>query len=606
MKKTNKSALHFINEVAGKSRLYIIFLLLVQTVLGISSVFYALLLRGLIDCAVAHDSSKMLTYCILFAALVAGQIALRAVLRFLEEYAKATYENAFKSRLFAGLLTHNYGAVTATHSGEWMNRLTSDTVVVSEGLATIVPGVAGMVTKMAGALVVILIMETRFAYILVPGGVLLVLLTYIFRKQLKKLHKQMQEKDGLVRIFLQEHLGSLMIVKAFGKEADSLTEAESHMSEHKKARMRKNHFSNVCNIGFGAVMNGAYVLGAVYGAFGIYNGTMTYGTFMAMLQLISQIQNPFANITGYLPKYFAMLASAERLMEIEAYEKDKVREANDNYAGDEECVADAGDIEHRYYADNKDDDSKVRGWKNHDSTIDNNGAEYSGSIDKSRKSRHIPDNSTFGLSHVDFTYLPPVVIEGDTIMPIVLKDYSLMIRKGEFVAFTGPSGCGKSTVLKLMMGLYTVDAGEVYGCERSMFAYVPQGNQLMSGSIQDIITFSDKNRTGDEAGIHRALQIACADGFIAELEHGIDTLLGECGLGLSEGQMQRLAIARAIYSDRPVLLLDEATSALDAGTEETVLENLRSMTDKTVIIVTHRPAALKLCDRQVAFGEERG
>lgn len=570
MRKTNKSALHFINEVAGKSRLYILFLLFLQMVLGISSVFYALLLRGLIDGAVAHDSKKMLTFCVLFASLVAGQIALRAVLRFLEEYAKATYENAFKSRLFAGLLTHNYGAVTATHSGEWMNRLTSDTVVVSEGLATIVPGVAGMVTKMAGALVVILIMEPRFACILVPGGILLVLLTYIFRKQLKKLHKQMQEKDGFVRIFLQEHLGSLMIVKAFGKEADSLTEAESHMSEHKKARMRKNHFSNVCNIGFGAVMNGAYVFGAVYGAFGIYNGTMTYGTFMAMLQLISQIQNPFANITGYLPKYFAMLASAERLMEIEAYAKDK------SY-----------------------------GQKNYDNTIDNNGAKYSGSIDKSRKSRRSPDNSTFGLSHVDFTYLPPVITEGDTIMPIVLKDYSLMIRKGEFVAFTGPSGCGKSTVLKLMMGLYTVDSGEVYGCDRLMFAYVPQGNQLMSGSIRDIITFSDKNRTGDEAGIHRALQIACADGFIAELEHGIDTLLGERGLGLSEGQMQRLAIARAIYSERPVLLLDEATSALDAGTEEAVLENLRSMTDKTVIIVTHRPAALKLCDRQIAFGEEK-
>ena len=561
MRKTNKSALHFINEVAGKSRLYIIFLLLVQMVLGISSVFYALLLRGLIDGAVAHDSKKMLTFCVLFAALVVGQIALRAVLRFLEEYAKATYENAFKSRLFAGLLTHNYGAVTATHSGEWMNRLTSDTVVVSEGLATIVPGVAGMITKMAGALVVILIMEPRFAYILVPGGILLVLLTYIFRKQLKKLHKQMQEKDGLVRIFLQEHLGSLMIVKAFGKEADSLTEAESHMSEHKKARMRKNHFSNVCNIGFGAVMNGAYVFGAVYGAFGIYNGTMTYGTFMAMLQLISQIQNPFANITGYLPKYFAMLASAERLMEIEVYEKDKVR------ALEKVCA-------------------KVRM--------------------SDEQSRYTPDNSTFGLSHVDFTYLPPVITEGDTVMPIVLKDCSLMIRKGEFVAFTGSSGCGKSTVLKLLMGLYTVDAGEVYGCDRSMFAYVPQGNQLMSGSIRDIITFSDKDKSGDEAGIYRALRIACADGFIAELEQGIDTLLGERGLGLSEGQMQRLAIARAIYSDRPVLLLDEATSALDAGTEEAVLENLRSMTDKTVIIVTHRPAALKLCDRQVAFGEKDG
>ena len=125
----------------------------------------------------------------------------------------------------------------------------------------------------------------------------------------------------------------------------------------------------------------------------------------------------------------------------------------------------------------------------------------------------------------------------------------------------------------------------------------------MSGSIRDIITFSDKNKVEDEAGIWRAAEIACADSFLSELEQGIDTLLGERGLGLSEGQMQRLAIARAVYSDRPVLLLDEATSALDAGTEQAVLENLRNMTDKTVIIVTHRPAALKLCDRQIAFGE---
>ena len=136
-----------------------------------------------------------------------------------------------------------------------------------------------------------------------------------------------------------------------------------------------------------------------------------------------------------------------------------------------------------------------------------------------------------------------------------------------------------------------------------LFAYVPQGNQLMSGTIRDIVSFADKSQSGDEEKIARALKIACADEFVGELESGIDTLLGERGTGLSEGQMQRIAIARAIFSESPVLLLDEATSALDSQTEKRLLENLRSMTDKTVVIVTHRPAALEICDRVLKFSE---
>ena len=197
----------------------------------------------------------------------------------------------------------------------------------------------------------------------------------------------------------------------------------------------------------------------------------------------------------------------------------------------------------------------------------------------------------------------------------MLENISLEIQKGEYVAFTGHSGCGKSTALKLLMSIYRLDSGKrlLVGKDGSsqpldsrwhrLFAYVPQGNQLMSGTIRDIVSFADKSQSGDEEKIARALKIACADEFVGELESGIDTLLGERGKGLSEGQMQRIAIARAIFSESPVLLLDEATSALDSQTEKRLLENLRSMTDKTVVIVTHRPAALEICDRVLKFSE---
>lgn len=558
MMEENKSALAFLTEVSGRKKLYILWLLIVQAVLGLSSVLYAVLLRNVIDAACAGDKSVFLKFVAFFAGLVAFQIALRAVIRFLEEFSRSIYENLFKERLFTALLTRDYRSVTATHSGEWMNRLTSDTVVVAEGLATIVPGIAGMLVRMLGALGMILYLEPKFAYILIPGGALMVVFTYAFRKILKKLHKKMQEQDGKVRTFLQEHLGSLMVVRAFGVEADSVSEANKRMSDHKKARMKKNHFSNICNIGFGAAMHGAYVIGLAYCGYGLLMGTMSYGTLMAVLQLISQIQNPFANITGYLPKYYAMIASAERLMEAETFATD---------------------------AANLMEKEKIAG---------NVKAASTGTVNSISGGR-TSDFSGIRMEQVCFSY------EDNR---QVLTEFSLDVKKGGFVAFTGPSGCGKSTVLKLLLGLYQPDAGEITPVCRSLYAYVPQGNFLMSDTIRNVVAFSEKSARCDEERLQEAIKIACAE-FVYELPEGLDTLLGERGLGLSEGQMQRLAIARAIFADRPVLILDEATSALDEETEEALLARLRSMTDKTVIIVTHRPAALKVCDKNIVFNGVR-
>ena len=203
----------------------------------------------------------------------------------------------------------------------------------------------------------------------------------------------------------------------------------------------------------------------------------------------------------------------------------------------------------------------------------------------------------------------------------VFENVNFSVKKGDYVAFTGHSGCGKSTLLKLLMSLYIPDEGYIAFClkgnviwsdsskYRRMFAYVPQGNMLMSGTIRDVITFSRDTLQMENSGeqsderIWQALSVADAASFVRELPLNLDTVLGERGAGLSEGQMQRIAIARAVYSGAPVLLLDEATSALDEETECVVLRNLRTMTDKTVLFVTHRRAALDICDMEVRFSE---
>ena len=559
------NALKWLYDVPGGKKLYIVALALVQALHGASGVVYALLLRNIVDSAAAHNGDGFRHYVILTVLLVLAQIGLRAIVRWLTELSKSTFENLFKSRLADNILHKDFASVNAVHSGEWLNRLTNDTVVVAESYVDIIPGLVGMIVKMISAVIMMIALDWRFACILLPCGVVLIILTYAFRKVLKTLHKSVQERDGKLRIFLQERIGSMMIIRSFAAEEQTSEEINERMSAHKRARMKKNRFSNVCNIGFSMAMNGMYIFGVAYCAYGILMDTISFGTLTAITQLISQIQAPFANITGYLPKFYAMTASAERLMEIESFTDDS-------------------------------DSSPL--------AIGEVGSFYTDSL------------KAFGLKNAKFTYYPAV----DSIkalskedMPLVLDDISIEIDKGEYVAFTGHSGCGKSTVLKLLMSIYKLDGGERYlltsdGAEmplsakwHRLFAYVPQGNQLMSGTIREVVSFADMPAKDDDERIRKALEIACADSFIDELEGGIDTLLGERGTGLSEGQMQRIAIARAIFSESPVLLLDEATSALDEATERQLLENLRRMTDKTVVIVTHRPAALEICDRVIDF-----
>lgn len=539
MHKINNDTLKYLKDISKDKRSYFFILIIVQILQGLSSVMFALLLRSVIDSAIAHSKTLLIRNMSLFIGLILFQIILSSLIRYYNELSKANLENTSKARLFKQILNRDYSYISSIHSAKWMNRLTSDTVVVSTGLTEIVPGILGMLAKLIGALVMIVYLEPKFIYVLVIGGLIMVTLTTTFRNKLKEYHKTMQEKDGNVRVFLQEHLHSLMIIKVFTKEENVYDDSIKTMEEHKCARMEKTKFSNVCNIGFSLMMNGAYVLVAIYSVVGIYNGTVSYGTLMALLQLINQVQGPFANITSYIPKYYAMLASVERLIEVE-----KV-----------------------------DFDTNV---KNSMNTFD-----------------------SITLKNISFTYDREEV----------LKNFDFKLDKGECVAFVGPSGCGKSTVLKALLSLYPINDGtkkiaiggttyELTSKYRNLFSYVPQGNQLMSGTIKDVVCFSSDF---DENKVWKALDIACASDFVKKLPDGLDTVLKEQGAGISEGQMQRLAIARAIYSNRPILLLDEATSALDIDTEKDLLNNLKSIKDMTVIIITHRLEALSICNRIIEF-----
>ena len=552
---TDKKAVKWLCDAAKGYKGYMVLLLLLQAFANGGAVCYALVMKSMVDHAVSGDRAGFVRGLAVFGLLMAVLILLRIVIRQIEEWTKSSLENSLKERLFKNLLCKDYAQISAVHSEEWMNRMTSDTSVCATGMTDILPGFVGMLVRMSGALLMMFVLLPKLAYIMIPGGILFVGITLVLRKYLKEQHKIVQEKDGAVRVYLQERISSMLILRTFGVEKQALSEAGEKFAEHKRARMKKALISNICNSGFSVAINGMYLIGIAYCGFGIVSGMVSYGTLTAIIQLIGQLQAPLSGISGFVPRFFSCLASAERLMEAEEYK--------------EACTE---------------------------------------QILSSQEVKTLYEESIQEIvfDKVSFDYIK----DGDR--GPILQEVSLAVQKGDAVAFTGASGCGKSTLLKLLMGVYEPKSGKIevllsngkrmsVTALKRLFAYVPQGNFLMGGTIKDVITFG-REETEHSMTVEEALKLACGE-FVFELPKGLNTMLGEKGAGLSEGQMQRIAIARALYADAPVLILDEATSALDCETEKALLCNLKQLTDKTVFIVTHRPEALNICNRRVEFAE---
>ena len=547
-----RSAIKWLIKNSKSQRANLIWLILANAFFSVMTVGFAYVIKLVIDGAINRDKNLFIIGVIIILSIVLLQFVFRLLISGLTEHIKGKLEITYKTLLFNEILKKKYKNVTEYHSGELLNRLTADVSVVAEGMATILPTVIASVTRLILAVVVLCLIDWLFALAFVIAGLMVFLVIGLLRKKLKTLHKKSQETEGKTRSFMQECLENILAIKVFSVTKKTKEIADDLQEKNFKVKMQRRNYTILGNSTYNFIFSAGYIFALIFGAVKLFNGTVGfgYGDLSAILQLVNSVQVPFATLSGVMPKLYSTTASAERIMEIEELEEDYTVQM----------------------------------------------IEPLGLYEKM---------DSIEVKDVSFTY-------GDR--EKVYDGASLSIVKGQSVAITGVSGVGKSTIMKLLLGVYLADKGEIYfnlkdqkvpasESTRSMFAYVPQGNMLFSGTVRDNVTFINSNATEQE--IDNALEISCAKEFIDNLPNKLSTAVGENGLGLSEGQIQRIAIARAVLSNAPVLLLDEATGSLDEKTEQQVIQNLLSLKNKTVILVSHRHTAIKMCQKIVRVDDKK-
>lgn len=508
---------------------------------ALSFVALALITKRVMDIATGDTTGSLFKSGILLFAVIAIQILLSAAQSILNAYSNGKQTIAFRNYLFGVLCRKKYADISAYHSGDILNRFTSDIDTVVTSSVNIIPNVVSIATKIVAGIGTMLFMNPYIAAAVLLCGVTFPAIGRAINKRYKYMHKECQRTEGRTRAFLQECFENIVVIKTFISEAPFIKKLDSYMDDNFRLKIKRTSISVIANISLYALFTAGYYAVLLWGAGGLSGGTLTYGTLMAFLQLISQLRAPLQNVSGILPQYYSALASAERLMELEG-------------AADEPFPAAAERLE------------KIK-----------------------------EDFRTLEIKNLFFGYA------GES----VLRDFSFCAKRGNITAITGESGSGKSTLFKLILGLYEPQSGSIAingeipldASLRGLFAYVPQGNMVLSGTVRENITMNNRAVTDEQ--IERAARAAEIYDYITSLPDGFETHLAERGAGLSEGQIQRISIARALLTNAPILLLDEATSALDEETETRVLANIKSMTDKTVLFITHRNTSLKVCDRIV-------
>ncbi|MBR5906278.1 MAG: ABC transporter ATP-binding protein [Bacteroidales bacterium] len=520
------------------------FRILISGLIGLvaiaASLAFVWVSKRVVDIATGDASGDLMTFVTLMLGIMLVQVIARVGANYWQGYIVVKAQNSMREAMFRKVMFGRWTGKDKLHSGDTVSRLEEDIRVVVDFICVSLPDVVVTTTQLVAASVYVFVLSPDLAWILLIIMPVAVLCSRLFFKKLRALTNEIRAADAKVQGHIQENTQRRILVRmlgAAGRVLEKLGGLQETVYDKTITRLNYNAVSRgFMHLGFAS----GYALVFLWGVFGLRDSTIGYGTMVAFLQLVGQVQRPVAGLANQIPSFIKALASEDRLLDIE----------NEPQEEEGEDIV-------------------------------------------------LPGAPGVRVEDLSFTY------EGSR--AAVVKGLDFDFEPGTMTAIIGSTGAGKSTLVRVIMALLQADSGRVVlysGGEevpsgvrtRCNFMYVPQGNSLMSGTIRDNLLMADPE-AGEER-LREVLHLAAAD-FVYELQDGLDTVCAEIGAGLSEGQAQRIAIARALLRPGGILVLDEATSALDADTELELLERLgaKYRGSKTILCITHRPAATSYADK---------
>ena len=509
---------------------------IIRTLLSLTFVWVC---KELVDIATGVSKEPLGQWTAFMIACIVLQICCRIASSYCEQYGRINIQNNLRARLFYSLISSRWSGRERFGTGDAVNRLEEDIRVVSELVSSHIPAVVVTFAQLAAASTFLLFISPNLLWALVGLMIAGIIASRLSFRKLRSLSTAIRTKDGEIQQHIQEHLQNRVVaLTIIGIERVMATLNTLHNALRYNTIKRLN-FHSLNSALLSVSFMGGYAAAFLWGVYGIKSGAVTFGMMTAFLQLVSQIQMPLSELARKIPAFIHALSSIERLAELE-------------------------------------------------------------NLDPEENAPLCRLEAPAGILFKDVTFSYP-----DSHSGVLFNSFSHNFLPGTMTVVAGATGIGKSTLVRLMLGLLKPQSGSIliYGSSsnshyaskatRCNFKYVPQGNTLLSGTILDNLLMADPN--ADRERIDAALHIAAAD-FVHSLPEGLQTICGESGSGLSEGQCQRIAIARALLQSGSVLLMDESTSSLDPATESLVLQNLRTLSNHTIIFISHREAVMKSAD----------